>query len=115
MAGCWALEPASAEVVRVLTGIVRVGPEWRWKFLAWPLRQRNRRSNVVGFALVFHTKSAVPTLWARPKAVIELGGGRLPHRSPLGGGRVAYENAQTAQEHPAAPGPRTRLLASIFE
>ena len=27
---------------------------------------------------------AVPTLWARPRAVIELGGERLPHRSPLG-------------------------------
>jgi len=24
--------------------------------------------------------STVPTLWARPRAVIELGGGRLPHR-----------------------------------
>ena len=41
--------------------------------------------------------SAVPTLWARPRAVIELGGGRLPHRSPLGGGRVAYEGAQQPQ------------------
>ena len=38
--------------------------------------------------------SAVPTLWARPRAVIELGGGRLPRHSPLGGGRAAYEGAQ---------------------
>jgi hypothetical protein len=38
--------------------------------------------------------SAVPTLWGRPRAVSELGGGRLPHRSPLGGGRAAYEGAQ---------------------
>ena len=41
--------------------------------------------------------STVPTLWARRRAVIELGGGRLPHRSPLGGGRVAYEGAQQPQ------------------
>jgi hypothetical protein len=38
--------------------------------------------------------SAVPTLWARPRAVIELGGGRLPRHSPLGGGRAAYKGAQ---------------------
>ena len=38
--------------------------------------------------------SAVPTLWARPRAVIELGGGRLPRHSPLGGGRAAYEGVQ---------------------
>jgi hypothetical protein len=37
--------------------------------------------------------SAVPTLWARPRAVIELGGGRPPRHSPLGGGRIAYEGA----------------------
>jgi len=41
--------------------------------------------------------STVPTLWARRRAVIELGGGRLPHRSPLGGGRVAYEGVQQPQ------------------
>jgi hypothetical protein len=38
--------------------------------------------------------SAIPTLWARPRAVIELGGGRLPRHIPLGGGRAAYEGAQ---------------------
>ena len=41
--------------------------------------------------------SAVPTLWARPRAVIELGGGRLPRHSPLGGGRAAYEGVQLPQ------------------
>ena len=40
---------------------------------------------------------AVPTLWARPRAVIELGGERLPHRSPLGGRRAGYEGARQRQ------------------
>ena len=38
--------------------------------------------------------SAVPTLWGRLRVVNELGGGRLPRHSPLGGGRAAYEGAQ---------------------
>ena len=41
--------------------------------------------------------STVPTLWARPRAVIELGGGRPPRHSPLGGGRASYEGAQQPQ------------------
>ena len=38
--------------------------------------------------------SAVPTLWEQPRAVIELGGGRLPRDSPPGGGRAGSEGAQ---------------------
>ena len=41
-----------------------------------------------------HLLSAVPMPWERPRAVIELGGGRPPRHSPLGGGRAAYEGAQ---------------------
>jgi hypothetical protein len=41
--------------------------------------------------------SAVPMLWARPRAVFEPGGGRLPRHSPLGSGRAAYEGAQQPQ------------------
>jgi len=40
---------------------------------------------------------AVPTLWARSRAVSESGGGHLPRHSPLGGGRVAYEGVQLPQ------------------
>ena len=38
--------------------------------------------------------SAVPTPWERLRAVIELGGGRPPRDSPLGGGRAPLEGAQ---------------------
>ena len=38
--------------------------------------------------------SAAPTLWARPRAVIESGGGRPPCLRPLGGGRASLEGAQ---------------------
>ena len=37
--------------------------------------------------------SAVPTPWERLRAVIELGGGRPPRDSPLGGGRAHLEGA----------------------
>ena len=47
--------------------------------------------------------SAVPTLWARPRAVNESGGGRLPRHSPLGGGWAAYEGAE--QPWGLEPGP----------
>ena len=33
-------------------------------------------------------------LWERQRAVIELGGGRLPRDSPPGGGRAGSEGAQ---------------------
>ena len=35
--------------------------------------------------------SAVPTQWERLRAVIELGGGRPPRDSPLGGGRALWK------------------------
>ena len=36
----------------------------------------------------------MPTPWERPRAVIELGGGRPLRGSPLGGGRAHLEGAQ---------------------
>jgi len=55
--------------------------------------------------------SAVPTLWARSRAVSESGGGRLPRHSPLGGGRASYEGAQQPQGlELASISPHTQLL-----
>ena len=57
-----------------------------------------------------HLLSAVPMPWERPRAVIELGGGRPPRHSPLGGGRALQKVRSSPRASNSAP---FRLILTI--
>ena len=67
-------------------------------------------SGLLGVQLRGGPLSAVPTLWERPRAVIELGGGRPPRHSPLGGGRALQKVRSSPRASNSAP---FRLILTI--